>query len=98
LATISKTGVPSRCNSCRPHNLVGISLVSFWHRRVRRLRLRDRDLVERQPNVLDTVKTKYPRDEIVSPDDPERDLRVKRADYAEAGIPEHWIVNPADET
>ena len=36
--------------------------------------------------------------EIVSPDDPERDLRVKRADYAEAGIPEYWIVNPADET
>jgi Uma2 family endonuclease len=36
--------------------------------------------------------------EIVSPDDPERDTRVKRADYAEAGIPEYWIVNPADET
>ncbi len=36
--------------------------------------------------------------EIVSPDDPERDTRVKRADYAEAGIPECWIVNPEDET
>jgi Uma2 family endonuclease len=36
--------------------------------------------------------------EIVSPDDPERDTRVKRADYAEAGIPEYWIVNPLDET
>src|SRR5437667_263274 len=36
--------------------------------------------------------------EIVSPDDPERDLRVKRADYAEAGIPEYWIVNPENET
>ncbi|MFP4435992.1 MAG: Uma2 family endonuclease [Chloroflexaceae bacterium] len=31
--------------------------------------------------------------EIVSPDNPERDTRVKRADYAEAGIPEYWIVN-----
>ena len=29
---------------------------------------------------------------------PERDLRIKRADYAEAGIPEYWIVNPLDET
>jgi Uma2 family endonuclease len=36
--------------------------------------------------------------EIVSPDDPERDTRVKRADYAEAGIPEYWIVNPLDES
>ena len=32
--------------------------------------------------------------EIVSPDKPERDLVEKRGDYAEAGIPEYWIVNP----
>jgi Uma2 family endonuclease len=36
--------------------------------------------------------------EIVSPDDPTRDTEAKRADYAEAGIPEYWIVNPMDET
>jgi Uma2 family endonuclease len=36
--------------------------------------------------------------EIVSPDDPERDTIVKRADYAEARIPAYWIVNPMDET
>ncbi|MFV9504590.1 MAG: Uma2 family endonuclease [Oscillochloridaceae bacterium umkhey_bin13] len=36
--------------------------------------------------------------EVVSDDDPERDTRVKRADYAEAGIPEYWIVNPLDQT
>ena len=36
--------------------------------------------------------------EIVSPDDPARDLVVKRADYAEASIPEYWIVDPASET
>jgi Uma2 family endonuclease len=36
--------------------------------------------------------------EIVSPDDPERDTKVKRADYAEVGIPEYWIVDPNDET
>jgi Uma2 family endonuclease len=34
--------------------------------------------------------------EIVSPDDVERDIVIKRADYAEAGIPEYWIVNPLD--
>lgn len=36
--------------------------------------------------------------EIISPDDPERDTRDKRADYAEVAIPEYWIVNPEDET
>ena len=36
--------------------------------------------------------------EIVSPDDPERDTKVKRVDYAHDGIPEYWIVNPGDET
>ncbi len=32
--------------------------------------------------------------EVVSPDKPERDWVTKRADYAEAGIPEYWIVDP----
>ena len=36
--------------------------------------------------------------EVVSPDDPDRDLVEKRIDYAEAGIPEYWIVDPRDET
>ncbi len=36
--------------------------------------------------------------EIVSDDDPERDTKVKRVDYAEAGIPEYWIVNPLNDT
>ena len=36
--------------------------------------------------------------EVVSPDDPDRDLVEKRADYAEAGIPEYWIVDPRNES
>ncbi len=36
--------------------------------------------------------------EIVSPDDVERDTVIKPADYAEAGIPEYWIVNPEEQT
>lgn len=36
--------------------------------------------------------------EVVSPDDPLRDLETKRREYAQAGIPEYWLVNPLDET
>ncbi len=36
--------------------------------------------------------------EIVSPDDPKRDLVKKRREYAQAGIQEYWIVNPLVET
>src|SRR5438067_954803 len=36
--------------------------------------------------------------EIVSADQPERDLVEKRREYAEAGIPEYWIVNPLNRT
>jgi hypothetical protein len=32
--------------------------------------------------------------EVVSPDDPQRDLMRNRREYARAGIPEYWIVNP----
>ena len=34
--------------------------------------------------------------EVVSPDDPERDKVTKRREYAQAGIPEYWIVDPTD--
>ena len=36
--------------------------------------------------------------EIVRADRPERDTAEKPLDYAEARIPEYWIVNPLDET
>jgi Uma2 family endonuclease len=36
--------------------------------------------------------------EVVSEDKPERDLVAKRGDYAEARVPEYWIVNPLTET
>jgi len=36
--------------------------------------------------------------EIVSPDKPQRDTEEKPRDYAEAQIPEYWIVNPLDDT
>lgn len=36
--------------------------------------------------------------EVVSEDDPKRDLVTKRGEYAEAGITEYWIVDPRDRT
>lgn len=74
------------------------------------LRLRIRDGKFREPDLLLVRDAGDPRCrdeywlgadlvmEVVSPDDPDRDLVEKRVDYAEAGIPEYWIVNPVDET
>jgi Uma2 family endonuclease len=74
------------------------------------LRLRIRDGKFREPDLLLVLDANDPRRgndfwtgadlvvEVVSPDDPGRDTRDKRLDYAEAGIPEYWIVNPLDET
>jgi Uma2 family endonuclease len=74
------------------------------------LRLQIREGKFREPDLLLVRDANDPRRqnsywlgadlvvEIVSPDDPERDTVEKRADYAEAGIPEYWIVHPDDET
>ncbi len=64
----------------------------------------------REPDVLMLLQADDPRNqdafwfgadlvvEIVSPDRPARDIEEKRRDYAEAGIPEYWIVNPLTDT
>ena len=74
------------------------------------LRLQLRPGKFREPDLLLLLDADDPRNqnrfwlgadlvvEIVSPDDPERDTVVKRADYEEARIPEYWIVNPLDES
>jgi len=36
--------------------------------------------------------------EVVSDDNPDRDRVIKRQEYAQAGIPEYWIVEPQTET
>lgn len=74
------------------------------------LRLRVREGKYREPDVLLLRNRADPRledrywlgadlvAEVVSPANPDRDLVEKRADYAEAGIPEYWIADPRDET
>lgn len=74
------------------------------------LRLQLREGKFREPDLLLLLDAQDPRGqntywlgadlvlEVVSPDDPGRDTIVKRLDYAEAGIPEYWIVHPEEET
>ncbi|RRR67163.1 MAG: Uma2 family endonuclease [Candidatus Viridilinea halotolerans] len=74
------------------------------------LRLQVREGKQREPDLLLLCNAHDPRRqnrfwlgadlvaEVVSPDCPERDTVAKVADYAEAGIPEYWIVDPIAET
>jgi Uma2 family endonuclease len=74
------------------------------------LRLAIRESKQREPDLLLVLDANDPRRqnrywlgadlvaEVVSEDDPERDTVDKVVDYAEANIPEYWIVNPIDQT
>src|SRR5262245_24455374 len=74
------------------------------------LRMRIRPGKFREPDLLLLLSAGDPRRqnrfwegadlalEIVSEDKPERDLVDKRGDYAEARVPEYWIVNPQTDT
>ncbi len=74
------------------------------------LRMRIRDGKFREPDLLfmcDANDGRRRNDfwlgadlviEVVSPDDPDRDIRSKPQDYAEARILEYWVVDPMDET
>ena len=74
------------------------------------LRLRIREGKFREPDLMLLHQTNDPRYEdrywlgadlvieVMSPDNPNRDLVQKRADYAEAGVPEYWIADPRHET
>lgn len=36
--------------------------------------------------------------EVMSPDDPKRDREIKKREYAMAGIPEYWLIDPTSQT
>jgi Uma2 family endonuclease len=78
--------------------------------RIAPLRLRIGKDKFREPDLLLLLSASDPRRqnrfwtgadlivEVVSPDKPERDLVLKRREYAAAGVAEYWIVNPTNET
>jgi len=81
---------------------IGIVLVAPLRLRLQTGRYREADLLvllsandERRGNQFWTGADLVL--EVVSPDDPHRDLVRKRQEHAQAKIPEYWIVNPATE-
>ena len=81
----------------------GVAVFSALRMRVREGKFREPDLLLLRDRSDPRRRNRYWLGadlvvEVVSPDDPDRDLVEKRADYAEAGIPEYWIADPRDET
>ena len=80
----------------------GLGVVMFAPLRIQLWsgKYREPDLVFMATEHADRLGEQYWRGadlvmEVVSPDDPQRDTVTKRREYAQAGIPEYWIVNPA---
>ncbi len=81
----------------------GVVMVSALRMRIREGKFREPDLLMLRDRSDHRYQDRYWLGadlvvEVVSPDDPDRDLVQKRADYAEGGIPEYWIVDPRNET
>ena len=81
----------------------GVVMFSALRLRIREGKFREPDLLLLRDRTDSRCQDRYWLGadlvaEIVSPDDPDRDIVEKRADYAEAGVPEYWIVDPRDET
>ena len=81
----------------------GVVMVSGMRMRVREGKFRAPDILLLRDRSDPRRRSRYWQGadlvvEVVSSDDPGRDLVEKRADYAEAGIAEYWIADPRDET
>ncbi len=78
---------------------LGIVLFAPMRIQLWRGKFRERDIVYMAPQHAGRRGEEFWRGadlvmEVASPDDPDRDLVTKRHEYAQAGIPEYWIVDP----
>ena len=81
----------------------GVVMFSALRMRIREGKFREPDLLLLRDRSDSRCQDRYWLGadlvvEVVSPDDPDRDVVDKRADYAEARLPEYWIVDPRNET
>lgn len=81
----------------------GVVMVAALRMRVRAGTFREPDLLLLRDRADPRYQDRYWLGadlvvEVISPDNPDRDLVEKRADYAAAGIPEYWIADPRHET
>ena len=80
---------------------LGEVLVAGYPVRLRPRKFREPDIVFLLAQNADRMGEDYAQGadlvmEVVS-EDRRRDLEIKRAEYAEAGIPEYWIVDPREQ-
>lgn len=84
-------------------NPPGIALLSPFRVRVSPTKFREPDVMFMLNEHRDRRSERYWDGadlvmEVVSEDDPQRDLETKRIEYAQAKIKEYWIVDPRDRT
>ena len=82
---------------------LGTALFAPLRVRLSEDKFREPDIVFMRAEHADRRSQKFWRGadlvmEVVSEDDPDRDLVAKRVEYARAGIGEYWIVDPRDRT
>ncbi len=79
----------------------GLALMSPFRVRLSSGKFREPDVVFMLHENRDRRNSQYWQGadlviEVVSEDDPKRDLETKRVEYAQSGISEYWIVDPRD--
>jgi Uma2 family endonuclease len=82
---------------------LGIVVISGYKARVQRRKYREPDILFISAEHMSGIGKQYCKKadlvmEVVSEENRPHDIKKKRGEYARAGIPEYWIVDPEEET
>jgi Uma2 family endonuclease len=82
---------------------LGLALMAPLRVKLRQGQIREPDVLFMLEQNLSRVGNQYWEGadlvmEVISEDDPNRDLQTKRLEYAEAGISEYWLCDPRSKT